>query len=286
MAHVDVLGFTLSFRDSESRFARIYANGLNQVPVLVAVRLVTPAQPDPQDPAKTLPARPLVLTGEQLAGKVRLYTASGPLPDVSTPGNLRQQTTDSGYANALYPSATAFPAPEGKNPQDGWQHLTLYVCARGEGTESYRIFAQLDLSEENADDDPSDQIIRTRGEGSWDSQLDIATLPAVNYSQPEAWATDTTSPWVSKGSVSIDTRQKAWVGDWDHDSDSADSRYRRVYIRIAPAVRGQNPSLKLLKRTLTGDTVVTDGQSEVELRGQPSAYFGWGYDSPHYDVIA
>lgn len=289
MAHVDVLGFTLSFRDNESRSARIYANGLNQVPVQVSVRLVTPAQVDPQDPTKTLPAQPYTLTREQLARKIRLYAGEEPVPDVRTPRGLQQQTTDSGYANALYPSAAGAPEAGGAPADPEWQHLTLYVSASGEGTESYRIFAELDLSEENADDDPSDQFIRTNGEGSWDAQLDIATLPPVNYSQSDKWVPDTTSSsssWVGKGSVSIDTKQKAWVGDYDHNSDSADSRYRRVYISIAPAVREQNPTLKLLKRTITGDLVVTDGKSDVELRGQPGAYFGWGYDTPHYDVIA
>ena len=287
MAHVDVLGFTLSFRDSESRSARIYANGRNQVPVQVSVRLVTPAQVDPQDPTKTVSAQPYRLTSEQLANKIRLYTAAGPLPATKTPRSLQQQTMDSGYANALYPPAATVPPPGKENLAVAeWQDLTLYVSACGEGTESYRIFAQLDLSEENADD-PSDQIIRTNGEGSWDAQLDIATLPPVNYSQSDTWTLDiTSSSWVTKGIVSIDTKQKAWVGDYKHDSDSADSRYRKVYIDIASAIRAQNPALKLRERNITGDIVVTDGKSDVELRGQPSAYFGWGYDTPHYDVIA
>lgn len=288
MANVDVLGFRLEFRDSTQSLAHIYPNGLNQVPVVVSVQLVRPAQVNPDDPTQTTPQQSYILSPEQLFEKLSL--CSYPSGEVLSrekgqkgDDGLQQLTENLGYAKAAAYGGTVFSTESPAVEEDGWQQLILFVSATGAGSNGYRIFAQLDLKEENAGF-PDAEIIRTDGQGAWNAQLEINTLPAEDYSQSSQWKLDTSSDWVKKGDLTIYSKQKGWVGDnFVKSGDTATSRYRKVYI--TSTARAQNPALKLQVRSVSG-TTISDEVGGMNLRAQPSALFGWGIDNPHYDTIA
>lgn len=269
--------FKLEFIENRSATgAIIYANNENKVGIKVSVKLMRDGNP-------------VVISSADFLKNLFLY-------DLSTHTSLSWNGEEplkqlfyadvaGDYAGAVgYSPSQMFNETTSYADQDDYTHsFIFYVYASKNAGQNYDVYARLEGLNTN---EPlfSKGYIDTSGQFTPIPQSikHIQALPAIDYSQSQHWTLQY-SDWITKGTLEKSLEAPSVSGLPVDVRRDVESRYRT--LRLINKNYDASHPLKFKKREFSGE-VITEYVGKSVLRGQPSAFFGWGFYDPHYDVIA